>query len=100
MQGKSMYALGAGSLSSAWRVRPNDLIHWKVMEWGCQNGYLKYHMGGVAEPPPNEGSSKWGIWRWKKEWKGQLEGEDKFGKLVLPQYILVLKAMNLLLKTR
>jgi lipid II:glycine glycyltransferase (peptidoglycan interpeptide bridge formation enzyme) len=95
IDGKTVYALGAGSFATGWEARPNDLLHWKVMEWACENGYLKYNMGGVDEPPPTEGSSKWGIWRWKREWKGNLERIETFDKIILPQYKPMLQARNL-----
>jgi len=92
IHGKTVYALAAGSFSEGWKVRPNDVMHWKVMEWACQNGYSKYQMGLVSEPPPSEGSSAWGVWRWKREWKGNLERIQIFDKLLLPRYKLILKA--------
>ncbi len=92
---KTAYALNAGSLLEGRELRPNDVLHWKVMEWACSRGYARYNLGGVSEPPPTEGSSKWGIWRWKKEWKGSLEGIEVFNKVILPQYKLVLKARNM-----
>ena len=95
IHGKTLYALGAGSLAIGWEARPNDLLHWKVMEWACENGYLKYNMGGVDEPPPIEGSTKWGIWRWKREWKGRLERSETFDKIILPQYKPIIQARNL-----
>ena len=96
IHGKTVYALAAGSFSGGWKVRPNDIMHWKVMEWACQNGYLRYHMGLVSEPPPTEGSGAWGIWRWKREWEGNLETIHIFDKLFLPRYKLVLKAKKLI----
>ena len=95
VRGKTVYALGAGSLVDGWEVRPNDIMHWKVMEWACQNGCSRYHMGLVDEPPPTEESSAWGIWRWKREWKGSLEGIQKFDKVLLPRYKFILLAQNL-----
>ena len=98
VQGKTVYALNAGSLVEGWEVRPNDIMHWKAMEWACSRGYSKYNLGGVSEPPPTEGSSKWGIWRWKKEWKGNLERIEIFNKTILPQYEPVLKARDFVAK--
>ena len=95
VHGKTVYALAAGSFTEGWKVRPNDVMHWKVMEWACQNGYSKYQMGLVSEPPPAEGSKAWGIWRWKREWKGRLERIQIFDKLFMPRYILVLKTKKL-----
>lgn len=96
---KTFYALRAGSLTEGLKVRPNDLMHWKAMEWACANGYLKYNMGMVDEPTPTEKSDKWGIWRWKREWNGSLERIEIFNKTVLPQYKPVLQARNIVYET-
>ena len=92
---KTVYALSAGSRTEGWEVRPNDIMHWKVMEWACQNGYSKYDMGMVNEPPPTKESRFWGIWRWKREWKGNLERIQIFDKVFLPRYKLILQAEKL-----
>jgi len=96
IHGKTVYALAAGSFSEGWKVRSNDIMHWNVMEWACQTGYSKYQMGLVSEPPPTEGTSAWGIWRWKREWKGNLERVQIFDKSFLPRYKLILKAKKLI----
>jgi len=90
--GKTVYALAAGSFSEGWEVRPNDKMHWEIMKSASQEGYSKYHMGLVPDPPPVEGSDAWGIWRWKREWKGSMKKIQTFEKLFLPKYKLVLKA--------
>jgi CelD/BcsL family acetyltransferase involved in cellulose biosynthesis len=95
IHGKTVYALAAASFTESWKVRPNDIMHWKVMEWACQNGYSKYHMGLLSEPPPTEESCSWGVWRWKREWNGNLERIQRFDKLLMPRYKLVLKGKEL-----
>jgi len=35
------------SLESALRLRPNDLLHWRAIEWGCRMGMTKYSLGGT-----------------------------------------------------
>lgn len=96
---KTFYALRAGSLTEGLKVRPNDLMHWKAMEWACANGYSKYNMGMVDDPVPTEESAKWGIWRWKREWNGYLEKIEIFEKTILPQYKLVIQARNVAQRT-
>jgi hypothetical protein len=40
------YAANA-SLECALRLRPNDLLHWRAIEWGCQQGMTAYSLGGT-----------------------------------------------------
>jgi hypothetical protein len=34
------------SLEGALHLRPNDLLHWRAIEWGCGAGLTKYSLGG------------------------------------------------------
>jgi hypothetical protein len=40
------YAANA-SLDEFLHVRPNDLLLWKTVEWGCQEGFPRYSLGGA-----------------------------------------------------
>jgi lipid II:glycine glycyltransferase (peptidoglycan interpeptide bridge formation enzyme) len=35
------------SLQNALRLRPNDLLHWRAIEWACAEGMTKYSLGGT-----------------------------------------------------
>jgi hypothetical protein len=35
------------SLTEYQRLRPNDLLVWKSIEWACERGYTSYSMGGA-----------------------------------------------------
>jgi len=35
------------SLESALHLRPNDLLHWRAIEWACAEGMTKYSLGGA-----------------------------------------------------
>ena len=95
---KTVYALAAGSFSEGWKARPNDIMHWKVMEWACRNGFARYHMGLISDPPPSRGSGSWGIWRWKREWRGNLHRLLIYEKTYLPKYKFILKTKQALQK--
>ena len=99
IHGKTVYALAAGSFSEGWKVRPNDIMHWKVMEWACKNGFTRYHMGLVSDPPPSKESNSWGVWRWKREWKGELHRLVIYEKTFLPKYKFILKLKQTLQKS-
>lgn len=93
-QGETVYARAAGSYDWAWNARPNDLLHWEAMNWGLKNGFSKYHMGLVPHPLPTEGSSIWGLWRWKREWKGKLRKMQRYCKIYSPCLKKITKVAN------
>jgi hypothetical protein len=39
---------GNSSLLSALHLRPNDLLHWRAVEWACAEGLTKYGLGGSS----------------------------------------------------
>jgi hypothetical protein len=39
---------GNSSLLSALHLRPNDLLHWRAVEWACAEGLTKYGIGGTC----------------------------------------------------
>ena len=93
---KTIYALGWGYLGTDLEVRPNDLLHWKIMEWGAKRGFLRYHMGDVhLETDSSEG----GTWRWKKEWNGDIDDVYIFRKSI-SKYGLIERVYNRLTKPR
>ncbi len=47
-----------------------DLIKWKIIEWGHDNGYRYYDLTGVNPKPTNE--KERGIFRYKQKWGGKL----------------------------
>jgi hypothetical protein len=80
---KTIYALGFGYLGTDLEVRPNDFLHWKIMEWGSKRGFLKYYLGDVQPTQSaEEVSHEAGIWRWKKEWNGDLDPVCIFRKSI------------------
>jgi lipid II:glycine glycyltransferase (peptidoglycan interpeptide bridge formation enzyme) len=35
-------------LQSALHLKPNDLLHWRAIEWACAEGLTKYNLGGTG----------------------------------------------------
>jgi hypothetical protein len=35
------------SLQNSLHLRPNDLLHWRAIEWGCREGMTHYSLGGA-----------------------------------------------------
>jgi hypothetical protein len=48
---------------------PNNLLQWKSMEWGKENGVTIYDMNGL---PPKEVPYLRGVYNYKKKWDGQI----------------------------
>jgi len=76
------YCPAAGSLPEGWEVRPNDFLHWKIMEWAHSVGLSRYNMGG-ANPDPS--SSAYGVYRWKIEYGGYLDEMENYEKVFMPK---------------
>jgi Acetyltransferase (GNAT) domain len=36
------------SLQSALYLKPNDLLHWRAIEWACKEGFTTYNLGGTG----------------------------------------------------
>ena len=45
-KGMLEYAANA-SMDDYLHLRPNDLLLWKTVEWGCQEGFRRYSLGGA-----------------------------------------------------
>jgi len=45
--GGVMEYAGGSSLQSVLHLRPNDLLHWRAIEWACAAGLTKYGLGGT-----------------------------------------------------
>jgi len=82
IQGNTASVPCAGSLEEGWEARPNDYLHWKIMEWAHQQGLSRYHMGGI-NPDPN--ASSYGVYRWKIEYGGTMEKMLNYDKVYLPR---------------
>lgn len=44
-----------------WERRPNDLVHWKFIEWACNHGYEWFDFGTVRYDSQRQYKKKWGV---------------------------------------
>lgn len=58
-----MYKYSASD-STYWHLRPNNLILWRALQWGCENGYRWFDWGRTD--PQNEG-----LRTFKRGWGGE-----------------------------
>lgn len=35
------------SIEASLSLKPNDVLHWRVIEWACKEGYKRYNLGGT-----------------------------------------------------
>lgn len=50
------------SYKKYWRLRPNNLLQWTIIEWGIENGYKYFNLGGL---PTTEAK---GLIKFKESW--------------------------------
>lgn len=58
------------------KLYSQDLLKWKIIEWGIENDLRYYDLTGVNPQPKDE--KEMGIYRYKKKWGGNL---IKYGQL-------------------
>jgi len=44
-----------------WDKRPNDLAHWELIKWGCENGYELFDFATVRYEGQARFKKKWGV---------------------------------------
>ena len=65
--GGMIYDWYAGSRDDYLDKRPNDLLPWKVMEWGHKDGFVKFDFGGAGRPDVD-----YGVRDYKMKFGGEL----------------------------
>jgi lipid II:glycine glycyltransferase (peptidoglycan interpeptide bridge formation enzyme) len=68
--GKCMLFHFSASLQEFLKYEPNDLLQWKIIEYGNKNNFEKYDFGGVDYSQPE--SKVYWISKFKEKWGGKL----------------------------
>lgn len=55
---------------------PNDLLTWKIIEWGCRNGFRVYDFGGAGNP-----QQKYGVRDFKAKFGGEKVDYGRFRRI-------------------
>src|SRR5699024_1931400 len=55
------------SLVEYQKMRPNDLIGWRSLEWACENNFSHYSMGGSHLFLRRFGGGEWATHRYKMD---------------------------------
>ncbi|HOX56480.1 MAG TPA: GNAT family N-acetyltransferase [Candidatus Paceibacterota bacterium] len=60
--GKTVAAKYAASDPEFWTLRPNNLLYWEAIQWGCNQGFSAFDMGRTDEDDQNlrEFKNGWG----------------------------------------
>lgn len=69
-----IYNLYAGASKEYLQLCPNDLLGWYSIEWGLENGYKIFDLGGAGKP-----NEKYSVREFKKQFGGE---EVNFGRYV------------------
>lgn len=68
--GSRVWYMYGASKSEHREVMPNHALHWEVIKWAKEKGYKTYDLWGIpADPKP--GHPLWGVYRFKKGFKGR-----------------------------
>ena len=64
------------------KLRPNDLLQWRVVEWACREGYKKYSLGGAHLFSRRMGGTIVPIYRYRfdRTWLRRYELKEALGK--------------------
>lgn len=69
----------SGSLSRCHDKRPNDILYWEAIKWGCRNGYKMFDLGGAGSP-----HREYGVRGFKKKFGGRQVNYGRFEKIYAP----------------
>jgi len=70
------------SLDEYLNLKPNDLLQWRVVEWGCAEGYQRYSLGGAHLFVRKMGGSIAPVYRYRldRTWLHRYELAEALGK--------------------
>jgi len=103
--GKKVWYMYGASSNEFRNVMPNHALHWEVIKWAKEKGCETYDLWGIPSKP-TEKHPLWGVYRFKKGFKGKLVKYvgvfdlvfDKFDYFVVDQAMLVVKSFISLIK--
>lgn len=70
------------SIAESLKLRPNDLLQWRVVEWACQQGYKRYSLGGAHLFSRRMGGTILPVYRYRldRTWLRRHELRDALGQ--------------------
>jgi len=70
----------AGASKKYLQLCPNDLLGWYSIEWGLENGYKIFDLGGAGKP-----NEKYGVKEFKKQFGGEVVNFGRYLKIYSPR---------------
>ncbi len=66
------------SYEDALKLKPNDLLHWHVIQWACREGFTRYNLGGAHLFLRKMGGTIQPIYRYRldRTWLRRLQIEE------------------------
>jgi len=70
------------SLPEDLKLRPNDLLQWRIVEWACEQGYKRYSLGGAHLFVRRMGGDIAPVYRYRidRTWLHRHELKETLGK--------------------
>ena len=70
------------SLVESLKLRPNDLLQWRIVEWACGEGYKRYSLGGAHLFVRRMGGSIFPVYRYRidRTWLHRYELQEALRK--------------------
>jgi CelD/BcsL family acetyltransferase involved in cellulose biosynthesis len=59
--GNRLHVFVTASDSGVWRMRPNDLAYWRLIEWAASAGFKTFDFGSARYPGQIQFKKKWGV---------------------------------------
>lgn len=69
--GKRIWYMYGASSNKSRNLMPNNLLHFHVIKWAKEKGFLEYDLWGIPSNP-NENHPLWGVYRFKKGFNAKL----------------------------
>ncbi len=70
----------AGSYSKFYKYSPNELLAWKTLEWGHDNGFKVFDYGGAGKP-----NIPYGVRNFKSKFGGELTNYGRYNNIYHPK---------------
>jgi len=90
---KKLYTYMSGSLEEYHRYYPNNLLYWRMLEYGLKNGFQKCDLMG-APGPEEKNHPEYGLYIFKRGWGGEMVGIRFFSKVFSPKSLYFWKLAN------